>query len=194
MYAVPVVAAAGWVCLLVLPTLGALLMTLGSLGMVLILAVMVRREPQAHTWMMASGGLAWLVGNALWLAGVPIYQVVFWWIAFLVLTIGGERLELSRVLRTPVRLVRLFLALGVLVIAAAGLALLNLNWAARLCGVTLTAMAVWSLRYDLAVRNLRHPAVLTRYIALCLTSGFIWLGISGGNLAVLRRALHRSGV
>ena len=32
-------------------------------------------------------------GNVQSLGGPPIFRVVFWWLAFLVLTIAGERLE-----------------------------------------------------------------------------------------------------
>ena len=48
------------------------------------------------------------MGNGLWLAGRPIYAVVPWWVGFLVLTIAGERLELSRVLRPSRRVIGLF--------------------------------------------------------------------------------------
>lgn len=48
---------------------------------------------------------AWFVGNAWWFTGTAIYRVVFWWVAYVVLTIAGERIELNRVLR-PTALVR----------------------------------------------------------------------------------------
>ncbi len=63
MFAVPVVASLGWVGLFFQPFLGALLMTLGSLGMLGILAFMVRREPHIHT-----------VTMALWRAGLGDWQ------------------------------------------------------------------------------------------------------------------------
>ena len=44
------------------------------------------------TGTMALGALLWLVGNAGWLVGWPVPQVVPWWSGFLVLTIAGERL------------------------------------------------------------------------------------------------------
>ena len=48
---------------------------------------------------MGAGALAWFVGNVLWSAGVPIHRTVSWFGAFLLLTIVGERLELSRLAR-----------------------------------------------------------------------------------------------
>lgn len=39
---------------------------------------------------MSIGALAWVVGNALWLTGSPVYRIILWWAGFLVLTIAGE--------------------------------------------------------------------------------------------------------
>lgn len=180
MFGVPIIAGLGWVSLLFAPFLGAALLTLGSLGALAILGVMVRREPHIHTFTMAIGGLAWLVGNLLWMLGLPIFQVVWWWMAFLVLTIGGERLELSRVLRPTPMQIRGFSLAAAALLAGALLATFDLNLGSRLAGFALLGLSLWFLRNDLARRNLRHPNPLTRYIAICLFSGFIWLGISGG--------------
>lgn len=179
MFAVPLVAGAGWIGLLLAPRPGAFLLTLGSLGGLAILTVMVRREPHFHNIVMAVGALAWLVGNLLWILGFPIFQTVFWWITFLVLTIGGERLELSRVLRPTPNQIRLFSVFAAALLAGAVLAAFNLNLGSRLSGFALLGLALWFLRFDLARRNLHHPNPLTRYIATCLFSGFIWLGLSG---------------
>ncbi len=180
MFAVPLVAGLGWVSLLFSPFIGALLLTLGSLGSLAILAVMVRRDPHIHTITMAIGVLAWVVGNILWMMGSPIFQVVLWWIAFLILTIGGERLELSRVLRPTPNQTRLFGLVAAALLAGAILASFNLDLGSRLSGCALLGLSFWFIRNDIARRNLRHPNPLTRYIAICLFSGFIWLGISGG--------------
>ena len=79
--------------------LGPWLLTLGSLGLVVVFAAVLRQRSAVDTWMMAAGGLSWFIGNSLWLSGKPVYQVVWWWAGFLVLTIAGERLELGRMLR-----------------------------------------------------------------------------------------------
>jgi hypothetical protein len=97
-----------------------------------------------------------------------------------VLTIGGERLELSRVLRPTLGQTRLFGVLAAALLAGAVLAVFDLNLGARLSGFALLALSLWFLRNDLARRNLRHRNPLTRYIALCLFGGFVWLGVSGG--------------
>lgn len=181
MFLGPLSSGIGWVVSLAFPGswAGALLITLGSLVFVAILGVMVRREPRIHTITMGTGALCWLVGDLFWLAGRPIFHLVWWWAAFLVLTVAGERLELSRVMKPTQRQQRLFvLAVGVFL---AGVALQSLvfDWGVRLAGAGLLGLALWLARYDLARRNLRHPAPLTRYIAACLFAGYIWLMVSG---------------
>ena len=52
-----------------------------------------------------------------WLGGAPLFRVVFWWLAFLVLTIAGERLELNRVLR-PTRAVQAMFILAITMVLA----------------------------------------------------------------------------
>lgn len=180
MFTVPIVAGLGWVGLLFQPFLGGVLLTLGSLGMLAILAVMVRRELHIHTVTMAFGALAWLIGNILWMTGFPIFQIVFWWISFLVLTIGGERLELNRVLHPSKGQIRLFSLFAASLLGGSILAIFTLTLGARLSGLSMLALALWFLKNDIATRNIRHPNALTRYIAICLFSGFVWLGLGGG--------------
>jgi hypothetical protein len=179
MFGVPILAGLGWISLLFSSILGGVFITLGSLGTLAILLVMVRREPRIHTITMALGAFTWVIGNFLWLAGFPIFQIVYWWMAFLVLTIGGERLELSRVLRPRQAQIRIFSVIIFVLLAGAGLSVLNLNWGARLSGLAMLCLSLWFVMNDLARHNLRHANPLTRYIAICLFSGFIWLGVGG---------------
>ncbi|HEX5809925.1 MAG TPA: hypothetical protein VFY25_14750 [Anaerolineales bacterium] len=182
MFGVPALASLGWIMLLFVPLIGAVLLTAASFGTLLILGVMVRREPHLHTITMFVGVLAWLAGNVLWMFGVPIFQVVYLWMAFLVLTIGGERLELSRILRpAPVQL-RRFGAIAAALAAGAILCLFDLDPGARLSGLSMLGLALWFLRNDLATRTIRHTSPLTRYIARCLFAGFLWLGVGGALL------------
>ncbi|MFN8520869.1 MAG: hypothetical protein U0667_16075 [Chloroflexota bacterium] len=61
-----------------------------------------------HGTVQAVGAVAWLLGALLLVAGRPIGAVVPWLAAFLVLTIAGERLELSRLARPSGRAVAWF--------------------------------------------------------------------------------------
>ena len=182
MYLPPLLSGLGWLLATILPNLplGVILLTFASLGGVAILTEIVRRETALHTVTMFLGSLAWLTGNLLWMFGWQIYQVVFFWMAFLVLTIAGERLELSRVLRPSKTQQILFGGIVVIFLAGILLALFNLQLGTRLSGLGLLLLLLWSLRNDIAWRNIRHKLPLTRYIAWCLALGFIWLGVGGG--------------
>ena len=182
MYIPPLLAGLGWLVTVLIPSplLGPILLTLASLGGVAILVEITRRESALHTATMLLGAVAWLTGNLLWLFGWQIFQVVFFWQAFLVLTIAGERLELSRVLRPSRNQQRAFGAIVILFLASIVASIFNLRIATRLNGAALLLIALWSIRNDIAWRNLRHKLPLTRYIARCLALGFVWLGVGGG--------------
>jgi hypothetical protein len=123
--------------------------------------------------------LAWITGNFLWMFGFPIFQIVYLWMAFLVLTIAGERLELSRVLHPAPGPLRVFSVIVTTLSAGAVLSIFDLNWGMRLSGLSMLVLSLWFLRNDLATRNIRHINPLTRYIAFCLFAGFLWLGLGG---------------
>ncbi len=182
MYLAPLLAGLGWLVTLLVRTLplGPILLTLASLGGVAILTEITRREFALHTVTMLFGALTWFVGNLLWLFGWQIFQVVLFWQAFLVLTIAGERLELSRVLR-PTRIQQiLFGGIALMLLAGVVTAAWNLQLGTRMSGLGLLLLAIWSIPNDIAWRNLNHKLPLTRYIAWCLALGLIWLGIGGG--------------
>jgi hypothetical protein len=101
-----------------------------------------------------------------------------WWIAFFALTIGGERLELSRYLKRPAWVRRSF---GALV----GLLVLTPLFPAAL-GAVLVLLAAWLLLFDLARVTIRQDR-LPRYVAACLLAGYFWLGL-GGTLIALSSA------
>lgn len=179
-YAGPLFSGLGAIVLMVgLPMpLGALLMTLASGVLTAVSLTILRRQTALYTITMGLGALSWLVGNLLWLVGQPLYQVVYWWGGFLVLTIVGERLELSRVRRLSSRSQ---VAFGTAVALFGGGLLLSLvafSPGVRLASVGLIALALWLFRYDIARRTIRLSG-LTRFIAVNLLLGYAWLAISG---------------
>jgi hypothetical protein len=158
--------------------LGPIFMTVGSLGFVASISAIIRRQPALFTVTMGLGALTWLVGNGLWLAGWPIYRIVWWWAGFLVLTIAGERLELSRVL-LPTRGTQIaFLCVTGLLLCGLVVAMVAFDLGIRLAGVGVLALALWLLRHDIARRTVRREG-LSRFIAVCLLSSYLWLGASG---------------
>lgn len=163
--------------------LGKLSITLGSLVLVAIFVVIVRRQPTLFTLTMLIGAVMWLAGNYLWLAGWSIFQVVLWWAGYLVLTVAGERLELGRMLHLSRRVHAFFLASAALLFAGVIVYAFDRALGVRVSGIAMLALALWLLRYDIARRTVRQPG-LTRFIALSLLVGYAWLA-AGGLFAVL---------
>lgn len=179
-YLAPALTALGALAILIgLPgQIGPLLITLGSLAMVAVFAAIVRQQPAIFTATMGLGAASWLVGNGLWLAGRPIPQVIAWWAGFLVLTIAGERLELGRLLRPARSAQAAFMAIVAFLLVGLVVSSLAFDAGVRLAGTAMIALALWLLRYDIARRTVRQGG-LTRFIAISLLSGYVWLGVSG---------------
>jgi hypothetical protein len=127
---------------------------------------------------MGLSAVVWLVGNIIWLGGLPFFHVVPWWTGFLVLMIAGEKLELSR-LRRPSVTIRAIFHVGVAIVCI-GLIVstLELHSGVRITGVGLLAIALWLLRYDLAWHSVQQGG-LPRYMAVCLIVGYGWLAVGG---------------
>lgn len=156
----------------------AILLAIGSLGLVAVFILIVRIHPAVFTYTMAGGALMWATGNWLWVFEWSIPRVALWWAAFLIFTIAGERLELGRLLRLTHSQVRLFV-LGAGITAAGVLATAyNLDFATRLFGAGLLVLSGWLLRYDIARLTIRQQG-LPRFVAACLLTGYVWLGIAG---------------
>lgn len=156
----------------------AMLVAMGSAVMLAVSIVFYRRQRELFTLTLALGAASWLLGNLLWLAGQPVYLAVPFWIGFLVLTIAGERLELSRVLPPSAAARRVFIAAGAVLLG--GIALSAFAWApgTLILGTGLLILALWLMRQDVARRTVKGRG-LPRFIAVCLLSGYVWLMASG---------------
>lgn len=134
-------------------------------------------QHESYLVIIGLGALLWLVGNLLWLGEYPTFSAAGWWAGFLVLTIAGERLELSRLRRLSnwSRLL-LFFAIAVFVL---GLSRMSIDEpGSRVAGAGLIAIALWLLRWDIAWRTIRI-AGLSRFMAVSLLSGYVWLLAAG---------------
>lgn len=160
------------------PLAGALLLALGSLVLLAASLHVWRRQRAMFTFTLALGAACWCVGNLLWVGGMPVSALVPWWAGFLVLTIAGERLELSRFLRPSPTAQRLFALIVVLLVAGMSGAAGGFGGGDLLMAAALLALALWLLRQDIARRTVRLDG-LTRYIAVCLLSGYAWLAACG---------------
>jgi hypothetical protein len=190
-YGMPLLAALGTLAQLAgAPVAAAALWLLAALALTTATLAIGRRQPEAFVGVLALGAAAWACGNALLLAAAPPASVVPWWLGFVVLTIAGERLELSRLApRAPGAAASFALVRSLLVLAlpavSLGHALASPAWAeagARGFGAALLALALWLLRHDLARRTVRQPG-LPRFVAVCLLAGYAWLALGGVLIA-----------
>jgi hypothetical protein len=186
-FAAPIVAAAGALALIagyVTEAIAALLA-----ASLLLLAVSVRfclQTPAAFTVLLAVAAAAWGLGTAAWASGAPLPVATGWWLAFLVLTIAAERIELSRLTQPP-------RWSGALLAAGAGLVLAG---AARgdlaagtgtLMGSGFLITTVWLLRFDIA-RHMVRQRGQPRFAAACMLAGYVWLGAAALVLLLERYA------
>ena len=180
-YAAPALSGLGGLALLAgLPIpVGASFLAGGGLGLVVLFVAIFRRRPAVATAVMGIGSLAWLVGTVLWLSGWPLHGIVRWWGSFLVLTIAGERLELSRILRPHRWSQAHFLAAMLLTLAGLVLETCGIGTGSAVVGLGWITFALWLFLYDVARRTIRTSG-LTRYMVICLLTGYLWLAVSGG--------------
>lgn len=145
------------------------------------------RQRALFTLILLLGSLSWLLGNLLWLGGLGIAQIVPWWISFLVLTIAGERLELSRFLPPSLGSKVVFILILTLFLIGVVLATLSSDLNVQVLSLALLALALWLLRQDVARHTIKQKG-LTRFIAACLISGYGWL-LVGGLIGLLTQHL-----
>jgi hypothetical protein len=168
---------------------GEALIGCGGVALVAIFVAVYRIQPSLHNVVLASAAVCWVVAAGLWLAGWDISKFVPWLVGFLVLTITGERLELSRMTGTSGRGRLLFacaaglFAAGLLASLAAGPSPAasggTVPAGIRITGAGLIALALWLARYDVARRTIRGHG-LTRFMAAALLTGYAWLAVAGG--------------
>ncbi|MCX7892053.1 MAG: hypothetical protein N2544_06785 [Burkholderiales bacterium] len=153
----------------------------GSLVLFAATLTIFARQKALFTFTLVLGALAALVASLARAGGDEAWQVTPWWIGFLVLTIAGERLELSRFLRPSPLAQGAFAA----IVAWLALALVATAFtpgpAAASFGAGLVALALWLVRHDIARRTVRE-AGLTRFIAMALLAGYVWLALGGAAI------------
>lgn len=176
----PVLGGAGTLVLLAsgatVPAL--LLLSAGAAGLVAIHLEMLRRHASLDIFTMLLGAGFLLLADVAWLSGRNVALLTPWWIAFLVLTITGERVELARIRYHGARGRAAFgVAAGIYVMTLL-LMVVDAALGARLSGLGLLAVTAWLLRHDVAWLTVRKPG-FPRYSAVCLLTGYAWLGVAG---------------
>ena len=179
-YAGPVLAVGGTLTLLAgaPPTVAGLLFTAAGLLVALVYVATLRRHVEPYLVLMAAGSLLWVAAAALWASGRSPIQLSPLLAGFLVLTIVGERLELSR-LRAPTAAAQrpLLLAAG-LFLGGVVLTQVDRPTGLAVAGLGLVAQTVWLWRNDISRVTIHRPG-LPRFAAACMLSGYVWLAAAG---------------
>lgn len=137
-----------------------------------IYAVMWRSQVSAALGIQMLGAVAGIGGAALWARGLAIPQVFPWWAALLVLTIGGERLDLAR-LAFQGRLERRIMGWAGLVVLTLPLTLLSPELGYAVMGVVLAALVTDLATHDIARRTV-HGHGAGQLMAACMLGGYAW--------------------
>lgn len=183
-YAAPVASAAAVVALLVDRGIGGMLLVVAGVLTTAGYVALLRRRADLHLVVMGVGALAWVAAAVLWLGGAGPVRITPLLAAFLVLTIVGERLELSRLTLPGAASRRRFLSAVALFVLGALVAPAWRSSGLVLVGVGLVGQAAWLARHDLARVTVRR-AGLPRFVAVSLLAGYAWLAVSGGLWAAM---------
>ncbi|HET8860953.1 hypothetical protein [Marivirga sp.] len=147
-------------------------LVLSSAGLTFLMYIQSMRVKEASHYVITLGAFCWAVGNALLLKSDFIPMVVPWWIAFLLFTIVGERLELSRFL--PVKKIFIIL-LYVLILGVFASFFIPFHFGgSRITGILIACIAFWLLRFDMARKSIKKKGEY-QYIGLGLIVAFVWL-------------------
>jgi hypothetical protein len=179
-YLAPLLSGAGGIALVTgaaTPTATSALVA-GGVVFVAIYVAFARIHRTLHGGVEAAGAVGWVVAALLVTAGQPTSVVVPWLAWFLVLTVMGERLELSALMRPSPIARAAFVAVVEVFGAGVVLTLLLPDVGVRVAGLGLVGIAAWAARYDLARRTI-HASGVTRFIAASLLLGYGWLVVGG---------------
>ena len=176
-YAAPGLLGAGGLALtLGLPVhVGAVLLADGSAVLLAVYAMLYRRQRDESTAVESLAAVAATGAAILWLR-LPVAELLLWLVAFVVLTIAAERVELAR-LHLPAFAGHLLVGTGVLLLAAAVASLAWPDLGDRAAGLVLLVLTVALARYDVARHTIRLPG-LPRLSAAALLCGYCWLAVS----------------
>ena len=154
------------------------------------MATLARKHRTLPLRLMIVGAVCLTAAAVEWTAGRGLFRVVPWWMAFLALTIGAERLDLLR-FQHATRLAALVGATAVALIAVGPLvSLVAIDAGARLLGVGLILGSGWLIMRDHPRRGI-FASGLSRYIAVGLLCAYGWLAFTG--LALVAEGLTSGG-
>ncbi|HMQ78300.1 MAG TPA: hypothetical protein PKE39_00925 [Ignavibacteria bacterium] len=165
--------------LLAMPKTAYVFLVLGAAGLTGIYYMVYVKHKGIHILIMMAGALCYLVGNAVLFKTSFYPSVVMWWIAFLFLTITGERLELSRFILLRKTVIKQSALIILISLFFAGIFLpFHSAVGSILSAVSMIGSALWLFKYDMAIHSLKKPGQ-SFYSGLLLITGYVWLVLTG---------------
>ena len=165
--------------LLAMPKIAYIFLILGGAGLTGIYYIVYVKHKGIHILIMMAGAMCYLIGSAVLYNSSFYPAVVMWWIAFLFLTITGERLELSRfiLLKNKIKKQSVLIFLISLFIVSILLPF-HSDLGSSLSAVSMIGSAIWLFKYDMAKHSLKKPGQ-SFYSGMLLITGYCWLMLTG---------------
>jgi hypothetical protein len=147
-----------------------------SAGLSVVFLIYWVRERSLIYAMMFLGAACWLTGNISFAINNFYPIAVPWWMAFVLLIISSERLELMKFL--PVRQSQKLFFSGILLFFLIA-CILSFHGAGNyFAAFSLVAAPIWLMRYDVVSINLKKDG-LSKYVGISLLSGYTALLVCG---------------
>ena len=153
-----------------------------SIGLSFAFLIYWIRERSLIYTMMLAGAVCWVIGNVI-LMQTGFYPFsASWWMAFTLLVITSERIELMKFLPVTTKQKNIFIGVTVLFIASC---LATFHGPGKfLAAFSLVGASIWLMRFDVVGINLKKEG-LTRYVGVALLSGYFAMLISGIFIAFM---------
>ena len=150
------------------------LITLGMAALSAIYCyVWARRQATHAVLIQLIGALIGLGGILLWWRGLETPRAVPWWLAFLIVTIVGERVELARLAFASGSTERRITAESAALMVGLTVALYSPTVGYPLIGLSLGVLMADTAWHDVARGTVRMSG-LPRLAAVCMLSGYAW--------------------
>jgi hypothetical protein len=151
-------------------------LSIGSLGLIYIYIDLIKRFNEPYFYIMMLGAIGWAVGNIIMIVS-PFYpQAAPWWIVFILLTVFGERLELSKFLpQSKIKSKTMIVAIAIFMV---GVIFPYHSIGRYVSGLGMILMALWLLQYDIARKSVRSTG-MHKFTGSLLLAGYFWMVICG---------------
>lgn len=174
----PVITGAGSLLLVsgTYQTLSIVMISTGSLGLLLLLSIITFQKLPLFTIFVITGAIVWICGYYLWINGLPLSFVAYWWYSFLVITLSAQRIQHLRTI--SIRAKAIVLALIFILNSGVSITLIDLRHGIGIIGLSSILLMIWLISYETTWKRMLSSGIRL-YRAMCLLSGYMWLGISG---------------